>query len=347
MRRSVALRDSASAVVYGFMHWRRNIICVLICWAWTGAAAGLDEPSMSASVLTTGKSMQRPVAQIPRIWASHANERRLAHLYPRPRLRKVAPRTVPVAPATVKRSSATSRGEKRAGENLATPDRQGMVRIAAASVYLGAAGYGRHNPPRQVKLATFWMQIHEVVVSDFRACVDSGACMPPGRGGACNWGVIGRDDHPINCISAAQARAYAQYLSARDNVKYRLPRCDQWERAARDKRTTRFSWGDAWPAAKCNGCGRSCPKSWRQDKYDDGWPQTAPVTALSRCETSLTLRHLIGNVAEWCENGINSSAFDARGGSWRQLDAFLDPAMPSGFDGSQRGAHIGFRLVAD
>ncbi len=47
----------------------------------------------------------------------------------------------------------------------------------------------------------YYIDKHEVTVAEYKKCVDAGVCNEPGTGGACNWGVSGRDNHPINCVS--------------------------------------------------------------------------------------------------------------------------------------------------
>ncbi|MBT6202154.1 MAG: SUMF1/EgtB/PvdO family nonheme iron enzyme, partial [Rhodospirillaceae bacterium] len=75
--------------------------------------------------------------------------------------------------------------------------------------------------------------------------------------------------HAVNCVTGQQATRYAAFVSRRDGLSSRLPRCDEWERAARSGKS-RFAWGDAWPGARCNGCDAACPKGWRQADRDDG-----------------------------------------------------------------------------
>ena len=259
--------------------------------------------------------------------ANNANTRqtRLAHIYATPSVGSFEPTTEGL-------------------DVLAPPT---VVAIPRLSVMLFSLGFGQYNPLRKVSVGGFRIQQFETTVREYAACVVAGMCATPATGEYCNWGRAGFAAHPINCVSALQAQAYAAFLSTQHQRRYRLPTCTQWERAARDANAARFAWGDAWPGERCNGCNAACPKSWRESGVADGWSTTAPIDALPNCTTSLGVRQMNGNVAEWCRGGIRGHAFDLRGGSWRQLKVFLDPAMPSGYDGTEADAHAGFRLLVE
>ncbi|MEM7403739.1 MAG: SUMF1/EgtB/PvdO family nonheme iron enzyme [Pseudomonadota bacterium] len=241
-------------------------------------------------------------------------------------------------------------GGRRVSPSSATtsrPDPEGFVWLPAGRVWLGGAGYGRYNPPREMSFPGLWVARFEVSVSDYAACAAAGACARPAAARYCNRLAGGAGSLPVNCVSAEDATAYAAYVSARDSLHYRLPTCEEWERAARAGLATRFPWGDAWPGARCNGCDAGCPESWHDTSVDDGFSLTAPVSALPHCGAEGGAQQMIGNVAEWCRGGLAGAPWDVRGGSWRHLRAFQDPAMPRRFDGAERSPDAGFRLVVD
>ncbi|TKD12869.1 SUMF1/EgtB/PvdO family nonheme iron enzyme [Polyangium fumosum] len=74
-----------------------------------------------------------------------------------------------------------------------------------------------------VTVQPFQIEATEVTVSGYAACVGAKACVAPvGEGRVqkfhepnCNWGKPGRGDHPINCVSPAEAEAYCQWNGGR------------------------------------------------------------------------------------------------------------------------------------
>lgn len=221
------------------------------------------------------------------------------------------------------------------------PDVQHYAHVAAGVATLGDAKYGEDNPPREVPVASFWMGRTEVTVEQYGACVAAGRCTPAGTEPSCNAGIADRVQHPINCVSVADAHAYAEWQSERTGLAHRLPNCDEWERAARHG--GRHPWGDEAPESRCNTCDRNCPfVNFRAADADDGWRETAPVGALTNCRGSLGVFDLVGNVAEWCRGG---EGYQVRGGSWGQVGVFLDPAFAVRRAADDRDATVGFRLV--
>jgi formylglycine-generating enzyme required for sulfatase activity len=226
------------------------------------------------------------------------------------------------------------------------PDSDRYVFLPAARVVLGLEDYAKENPPRTSEMPAFWISRDEVTVNEYRPCVESGACEHPKSGENCNWGLEGRGSHPINCVSATDAEAYASWLSGRDGLPYELPTADQWERAARGETGRRYPWGDEPPSGQCNSCDRSCPfNHFKERDFDDGWDFTAPVGALEGCRGPEGIFDLVGNVAEWCRAEKPGGSYGVRGGSWGQIGAFLDPAFPSQRAASESDPTIGFRLV--
>lgn len=214
----------------------------------------------------------------------------------------------------------------------------------AAEVNLGDAKYGADNPPRRAPVEAFAMLRTEVTVAQYRQCVDAGSCPEPGRELQCNWGEAGRDNHPINCVRATDAEAYARWKSESTGVLHRLPTCREWERAARASGGI-YPWGDTPPAGRCNSCDAKCPfPRLRDDSFDDGWKETAPAALLDRCVGEAGVFDLIGNVSEWC-SGESAGTFEVRGGSWGQAGPFLESAFATRRSSDDRDVTVGFRLI--
>lgn len=226
------------------------------------------------------------------------------------------------------------------------PDIKQYALIPAGKVAIGDDKYGDHNPERQVDAPSFWLGRTEVTVSQYRLCMEEGACPQPALAPHCNWSKEDTDNHPVNCVRASDAEAYARWLSQRANIDHRLPTCTEWEVAARKE--GRYPWGDEEPGGRCNSCDMRCPyPHFRNERIDDGWRETAPTGHLNRCRNKSGVFDLIGNVAEWCTRppGDKETPYEVRGGSWGQTSAFLDPAFASRKKGDQHDPTVGFRLV--
>ena len=91
-------------------------------------------------------------------------------------------------------------------------------------------------PDALVVVDGFEIDLTEVTVGSYQACIEAGKCSPPGTGGACNWNKLGRDRHPINCVDWSQAVAYCGF------VRKRLPTEQEWEHAARGPDGQEYPW---------------------------------------------------------------------------------------------------------
>jgi formylglycine-generating enzyme required for sulfatase activity len=207
---------------------------------------------------------------------------------------------------------------------------------------LGDARFGEDNPPRNLVGGEMWIGRTEVTVAAYGECVAAGRCEPAGKGPDCNTGLAGRANHPVNCVRAVDAQAYAVWRGEAGGVRYRLPTCDEWERAAR--LAGRFPWGEDEPGARCNSCDRRCAfTNFRNEAVDDGARTTAPVASLPECRSPQGVFDQVGNVAEWCVDAPRT--YQVRGGSWGQVGVFLEPAFAVRRGGDDRDPTVGFRVI--
>ncbi len=227
------------------------------------------------------------------------------------------------------------------------PDPEHFVHIPAGTASLGDERFGQDNPPRQVAAKEIWIARTEVTIDEYAQCVAAGKCAPAGTDPYCNAGAEGRGRHPVNCVSAGDARAYVVWLEATTGLPHRLPTCEEWERSARVG--GRFPWGDDEPEGRCNSCDKQCPFAhFRNEAVDDGHRTTAPVASMATCRSPQGVFDQIGNVAEWCIAGRDAAGrrqYEVRGGSWGQVGVFLEPAFAGRRDEGDRDATIGFRVV--
>ena len=243
-----------------------------------------------------------------------------------------------------------------AGVCKVAPD--GMVLIPAGAFLMGCVPgdgdcWSDEKPQHKVTLAAYYIDVHEVTVAKYKACVDAGKCTSPKSGSKYdNWGKAGREQHPVNGVTWFQSDAYCKWAGGR------LPTEAEWEKAARgglvDKK---FPWGDAAPT--CTP-GQANTAVWDSGGNGCGKDSTWPVGTGSSAN-GYGLYDMSGNVWEWVSDWYSQSYYDSspasdpqgpasgsvrvlRGGSFGKYDAgylrasFRDDDGPSYYNGP-----LGFR----
>lgn len=154
-----------------------------------------------------------------------------------------------------------------------------------------------------LNLSDYYIMDVEATVEMYNSCVSDGGCNVSNvaTGPQCNYGVSGREDHPINCINHTGMQEFCQWMGGD------LPSEAQWERAYRGNHDGiidtywTYPWGDT-PEPSCTevvmsdggaGCGLS-----HTDEVG-----TKP-------STTFDLLNMGGNVSEWCVDWFS----DALGG---------------------------------
>ncbi|HSA24024.1 MAG TPA: SUMF1/EgtB/PvdO family nonheme iron enzyme, partial [Myxococcota bacterium] len=210
------------------------------------------------------------------------------------------------------------------------------VAFAGDSFLMGSPegqGSPYQEPQHQVWLAPFELTLTEVSVAQYRRCYLAGGCSRPGLDEGSNWGVAGRQEHPVNAIDWSQAGAYCRWAGGR------LPSESEWEYAARSGgRDQRFPWGNE---------GLSCVVA----VYDDwlggathpgcGLGGTDAICSRPNGRSAQGLCDLLGNAWEWVGDSwhdsylgapVDGSAWDdlvepesvMRGGGYQSGDTALD-----------------------
>ena len=177
----------------------------------------------------------------------------------------------------------------------------------------------------------------------------------------------GRD--PVVCVNAADAEAYAAWLSQRTGERYRLPTEAEWEYAARAGTTTARYWGDDRDGERRNSnvADESLRRALHDGRdpegyvpWDDGFAFTAPVGSFAA--NPFGLYDMLGNVWEWMADCWHADyrGAPADGSAWRQGDCRgrvlrgaswgnFPRAVGSGLrnwnDARVRSAYYGFRLA--
>jgi formylglycine-generating enzyme required for sulfatase activity len=141
------------------------------------------------------------------------------------------------------------------------------------------------------------------------------------------------DDYPVVLVSWNDSVAFCQWLSKREDKKYRLPTEAEWEYACRATTTTRFSSGDDDDSLKRVA-------HFAGGALIDKYPFTAPVGSLKA--NTWGLHDVHGNVFQWCHDCYAKDYYDhspskdpqgpdptpgasrvIRGGSWKINSARL------------------------
>lgn len=144
-------------------------------------------------------------------------------------------------------------------------------------------------PGRTLTVQAFSLEKTDVTVAEYRTCTEAGACTAPGTGGHCNWGVDGKDDHPVNCIDWQQAETFCRWAGGR------LPTAEEWEYAAKGGTSRIYPWGDQ-PPDKTKACfGETC---------DQG---TIPADAPAGGASKQGLPGLAGNVFQWTASDYDNA----------------------------------------
>jgi formylglycine-generating enzyme required for sulfatase activity len=199
------------------------------------------------------------------------------------------------------------------------PSYDGMAQIPAGNFFRGACnenskpscepgdpGYAAINypdfaTPAETPMATiyldaFYIDINEVTVEDYQACLDAKACRAQHMHeysptfNFCNYGAPDRLNHPMNCVDWDGAHDYCRYVGKR------LPSEAEWEKASRGSSGWRYPWGNKVPDCTYANF-HYTDDSYGTDYYCQG--MTTPAGHYPKGESPYGLNDMSGNVFEW------------------------------------------------
>ncbi len=124
------------------------------------------------------------------------------------------------------------------GADMAMPLVLPEVMIQGDTFKMGTGvdgGSANEKPEYTVDLGSFYLEKTEVTVTAYQKCVEAKVCSVPhphpdmgeSADSQCNYGVAGKEMHPVNCVDWMQADLFCRW-----NLKA-LPTEEQWEYAAR------------------------------------------------------------------------------------------------------------------
>ena len=220
-------------------------------------------------------------------------------------------------------------------------------------------GRSTNEIPHQVCLRGFWMGKHEVTNAQYQR-------FEPGHdSGSYESHNLNGPDQPVVRVTWQEAVAYADWLSGKTGLRFRLPTEAEWEYAARAGDTLYRPWGDD-PNRACRYANiydetarKTKPLPWANYPCEDGQGMVAPVGKYA--PNRFGLYDMLGNVAEWTCSEYDSAYAGGetrcadpsaaggrrvlRGGSWTEFPellrfAYRFPTVPG-----NRKFDYGFRLV--
>jgi formylglycine-generating enzyme required for sulfatase activity len=218
---------------------------------------------------------------------------------------------------------------------------------------------GAEGPRHEIYLDAFWIDRTEVTNAQYHKCVEAGVCEKPTT---CNWGAPtynddSKADHPVVCVDWNDARTYCQWAGKR------LPTEAEWEKAARGTGGLSYPWGDTFDGRLVNFCDINCEFEHKNEDWDDGYADTAPVGSYADGESPYGAWDMAGNVWEWVSDWYDGNYYDVspdsnplgpdtgmyrvlRGGAWNRDWDRTRAAQRRDHDPSDRASIFGFRCVA-
>lgn len=201
--------------------------------------------------------------------------------------------------------AATPKTEKQTSvskEDANKPDTSNMVFLSSATYQRGSKYRIRRDelPVKDITLSAFYIDVNEVTVEDYAACVQKGVCKKP-EGTGCLWGQE-YNKYPINCVTWNDALAYCNFKNKQ------LPTEAQWEYAARAGSSENFSFGNDYL--------NNSSYLWYKNNSGEKLHEVKTTSP-----NAFGIYDMHGNINEWVQDWYLATAY--------QSDKSTDPAGPA------------------
>ena len=162
-----------------------------------------------------------------------------------------------------------------------------MALIPAGEFLMGTEdGLPDARPLHRIYLSDYLIDRYEVTNTQYRQCVDGGACMAPRDREA--FDDQARSRYPVVNVTWSQARAYCQWAGKR------LPTEAEWEKAARGTDGRRYPWGNSEIVIE-----QHRPKGNEAKLSSNGM---GPVEMDAASASPYGVYGLVGSVSEWVKD---------------------------------------------
>lgn len=230
-----------------------------------------------------------------------------------------------------------------------------MVKITGATFAMGSASEGaepNESPVHRVTVHTFEIDLTEVTVGAYKACVQRGVCRKPKLSSRQCTFSRGEPWAPMNCVSFDEADTFCLAYGKR------LPTEAEWELAARGSTPRAWPWGDSLPT-----CAHAV--TLKGEYSAERCSKSAPLAVGPRAQgqSPSGVLDMAGNVEEWTAD-YYADRYDARdegtvdpkgpptgfahvlrGGGWLSPRNASRTTARSWGSSEERGANVGFRCA--